>query len=424
MSIISDSLITRLGLFFALMLLLINLLMIVEHRYRIRHDYEARIERFFHTTTHLMRDTNLTAFRLRHATFTAKQLEQKGQMVHRERFGALYHYDGREFFVGCRPPKPKHMGELPPPMKQRPRPEHHSGPDRPHHEMSQGDCIVFESLEHQTDLPFWLLLAGSNVMLILFFTYFIRKLLPLHRLESAIANLDDRYDSEPLHVEGDDEISRIAAQYNRVRQRLRTMQEARTLFLRNILHELNTPFMKGRLLSDYISEPSLKQRFERLFERMEFVLRELGQIERLTSGTWELDCHPYRLGDLYAHAYDLLLRDETRIILEGDASKIVTADFEYFAIALKNLIDNALRYSEEEVVVRFTEQETAIISHGAPLDLAPDAFTRPFNRSFEGGGLGLGLYITHTVAERHGFALQYRYKEGLNCFAIRYTHQE
>lgn len=432
MSINSRSLIFRLGLFFALMLLLINLLLLFEHDYRNEREHSAMLERYGHIM-HTLRDSgtepDLSPFGVRRAPYTPEEIHRKGRELQHAPFGTLYELKGSLYFVGCMPPE--HGMDLSPPDSVmfppegpglRPEPPRLPGtwteppkgpiiPDREH-------CIALQSFQETDRIPFLVLMTAANLVLILFFAYFIRKLLPLRRLEGAIARLDEHGDPVPLRIEGRDEIARIAAQYNSVRERMQAMKEARALFLRNILHELKTPFMKGKLLSDYIEEPGLKQRFERLFERMEFVLGELGQIERLTSGNWELECHPYRLGDLYDHAYDLLLRDETRIVLEGERTRMIEADFEYFGVALKNLLDNALRYGAGPVTVRFSDTGIDVCSPGEPLEAAPDAFTRPFNRRFEGGGLGLGLYITHTIAARHGFMLRYRHEAGENCFGI------
>ncbi|WP_428739232.1 ArsS family sensor histidine kinase [Sulfurimonas sp.] len=414
MSINKDSLITKLALFFIVLFVSINFLFYLDYDYR-KYKEQNSLYEYMSQMAHLINerrgDVNLSEFHILISSLSRDTLKSEAKELQNSPFETLYLFKNKHYFVGCRPPKPpqddKHDFDF---FEDKKPPK-----DFFDH---ANECIVLESLHENSNLQFWLLIGMTNFVLILFFAYFTKKLLRLHQLESAIARLDNDTQPIPLQVDTNDEIGKIALEYNKVQERLATMKEARTLFLRNILHELRTPFMKGRLLNQYIDDISLKKRFAQLFERMEFVLGELGKIEKLTSGNLELNAHLYRLGDLYDHAYDLLLHDETRIVLQGDRSIEIKADFEYFGVALKNLIDNALRYSDNEVQVELLEDRIVVCSKGEKLSITQDSFLRPFNRDFEGGGLGLGLYITNTILKHHNFVLIYTNKNKTNYFSI------
>ncbi len=423
MSINKDSLILRLGAFFVLILVLINLLLFFEHRYREAHESARMLQRYGHVAHELRRDQGealLAAMMLERVEGMTQALREQGEELSRAPFGAMYRFEGGNYFMACSPRAP--MRRPPPPSLglQGPLPQMPFDGAIPPPSMQEGECVVLRETESRQAVPFWALILGADAILILFFIYFIRKLLPLRALEAAIETLDAREQGGVLHVSGNDEIAAIARQFNRVQARLRAVREARTLFLRNILHELKTPLMKGALLGEYITDEILRTRFARLFERMEFVLGELGRIEQLTSGEWELRKAPFRIGDLLEHAVDLLLRDAPQIVIEGDGSRIIEVDFEYFAVALKNLLDNALRYGEGKVVVALLNEAIQIRNVGQKIEISGD-FSRPFNRRFEGGGLGLGLYITQTIVSKHGFALRYMYEEGVNVMQIADT---
>lgn len=53
-----------------------------------------------------------------------------------------------------------------------------------------------------------------------------------------------------------------------------SIKEARSLFLRNIIHELKTPIMKGSLISEDLEQTRLGQ----IFERMNYLLDEFSKI--------------------------------------------------------------------------------------------------------------------------------------------------
>ena len=397
------------------MLVVINLLLVLEYNYRQSREHRLIFDRvldILHATHHsLLDDTNLSYSIFEHSQHSATFLQKNATPLLQKPLATLYSYDDALYFVGSTPPKPPQSD-----------PDNFFAKplfiDPAWQTQDQKKFALHIRNSSSNDFYFLFFLSVTNIVLILFFVYFIRKLLPLKHLEKAIANLDNYKNPEPLKVTGKDEISNIAMQYNHVRKRLNAVEEARTLFLRNIVHELNTPFMKGKLLSISIKEESLRQRFEQLFGRMEFVLGELAKIEKVTSGSLELDMHPFRLADLYEHAYDLLLIDTTRFSTQGEAVEMINADFEYFAIAIKNLLDNALKYSEGSIELTFSSSSLKICSRGEKLQMESQDFEKPFNRSYEGGGLGLGLYISNTIIKKHHYDLHYTYKDGFNCFTI------
>jgi two-component system OmpR family sensor kinase len=199
------------------------------------------------------------------------------------------------------------------------------------------------------------------------------------------------------------------------------MKESRALFLRNILHELKTPIMKGSLTADCLDPSEDQERLMRIFSRMNYLLGEFSTMERFSSGEWDLNLREYRFVDLLDHACDILLCSKDNLEIKGEESGlIINVDFELFAIALKNLLDNALKYSETKPSILILSHTIEICNLGDPLPEENRTFDKPFNRTYESSmtGLGLGLYITHSILKKHGFKLEYNYVSGLNCFRI------
>ena len=109
---------------------------------------------------------------------------------------------------------------------------------------------------------------------------------------------------------------------------------------------------------------------------------------------------------------------ERPLPLEGDAALL--------QLLLRNLIDNAVRYSPEhsEVLVRFTERNIEVRDQGA--GIAPEhlgrikeRFYRPAGQNAQGSGLGLS--IVEQIAALHGLSvrLENRQEGGLSVWVER-----
>ncbi|MDD2829921.1 MAG: ArsS family sensor histidine kinase [Sulfuricurvum sp.] len=277
------------------------------------------------------------------------------------------------------------------------------------------------SLKSSALFPIWIVFITIDLLILAFYGFLLKKLSPLHRLKEAIIHFQEGDTKLNVPIKSKDEISQITSEFNQVLEKIAALKEARSLFLRNILHELKTPIMKGSLTADCLNESIERERLIQIFSRMNYHLDEFSKMEQFSSGEWKLNLQEYRFVDILDHACDILLCDKKSITIKGeDSILIINADFELFAIALKNLIDNAFKYSDETPTLIILSHSIEICSVGEPLSDANHLFSKPFNRTYESSvnGLGLGLYITNSILNKHGFKLKYQYNSGLNCFKI------
>ena len=114
--------------------------------------------------------------------------------------------------------------------------------------------------------------------------------------------------------------------------------------------------------------------------------------------------------------------DRDKFEINTNVTKIY-ADFEIFSIALKNLLDNALRYKTNDTVEIFVKEDSLLIKNkGEALKRDFEFYLTPFSREYESidKGLGLGLYITNNVIQSHGFKLYYSYSSNYHLFKIQF----
>ena len=412
------SILTLICVFFAFTFVVINIALVIEYKRQQSDLYYFAFQRFImaarilHTPSEDQK-TSLEKVGVRIVEMDKHLLDSAGEKLLEDPFSHMVLFEKRLFFVPNPPPPLPQMpfaGDRPMdfglPMKQKPL-------EQP----------ILESVEVYSPYRLWILGGVINILLVLFFMTVFQKLFRLRQLKSDIRHVGERKKFHPIAIESEDELGEIALEFNLAMEKIHMLKEARTLFLRNILHELKTPIMKGKLLSNTLENNQKQEQMERIFERLETLLGEMVKIEKLSSNEWVLEAKEYRLVDVLDHAMDLLLCDTKRIhFCHHEEAPLLSVDFELFATAVKNLLDNALKHSSEAIEVDVDAHALTVGSYGEALLESSRDFSRPFNRTTEGSsnGLGLGLYIANAIVEKHGFRLSYLYAEGQNFFTIHF----
>ena len=89
------------------------------------------------------------------------------------------------------------------------------------------------------------------------------------------------------------------------------------------------------------------------------------------------------------------------------------------AMVIKNLIDNALKYSNDsKIIIKQKENSLLFISNGDKLSKSIEEYFKPFHNETnnKNHGMGLGLYIVKSVLDLHGFIFDYSYENSKNTF--------
>ena len=286
------------------------------------------------------------------------------------------------------------------------------------------DMYYYRSDEPMT--PFRLYIGITAVLilllLIVLYRYMSLGVKPLKRLHQQIERFSQGEKDIDTRVDGHDEVAQLANAFHHSVEKVIALEQSRSLFMRNVMHELKTPITKGKLMSvllDLKKEDRLE--LNELFEQMQSYLNDLAQVESLTAKSLELEPKRYALIDIVEQAYDMLgiSDDQCKNYLQHEK---VVVDFNLFAFALKNLIDNGIKYADVlPIILRYRGNCIEIINKGQPLKGDFNAYLKAFTRdrtyhSIE--GMGLGLYIANEIVVKHGYALKYHYSKGAHHFAI------
>jgi histidine kinase len=232
----------------------------------------------------------------------------------------------------------------------------------------------------------------------------------------------------PLEADGDegqDELQRLGLRFNLMASQLEQVEEQRRKWLSDVAHELRTPLtvIKGSMegLMDGVLEPDAAtlERVYRQADRLERLVNDLQELNRIDEGVLELNLRPVDLNRTIAEVVQTMRINfiNQGISLEKqlpDGKITILVDEDRLQQILMNLLGNALRYTPEggRVIVAGkgldTMAEISISDNGAGISAEhlPYVFDRFYrveeSRSRQDGGSGLGLAIVKKLVEAQG----------------------
>ncbi len=257
------------------------------------------------------------------------------------------------------------------------------------------------------------------LLIISLYLWIVKSLKPLSVLKKKIKTFSEGNLDIQCTSDKNDEIAEVANEFDHAVTMIRELLQSRQLFLRAIMHELKTPIAKGRLMSEMLPDEKNKARMHSIFERLNLLIDEFAKIEKITSKNFKLNIKPYKMSDLLEASIDMLMVENPARLITVKIKKdyIVKADFELFTLVIKNLLDNAIKYStNKHVTVIINENRIEVINKAKALKEPLENYFKPFHSSKS--GLGLGIYIVKSILDIHHMTLKYRHEEGENIFIV------
>jgi len=280
--------------------------------------------------------------------------------------------------------------------------------------------LILEN-KNKAKFPLKRILVFSVVFLliILLYLWIIKSFRPLSELKRKIQTFSKGDLDIDCKSDKEDEIAEVANEFDHAVSTIRELLHSRQLFLRAIMHELKTPIAKGRLVSEMLDDERNKARMHSIFERLNLLIDEFAKIEKITSKNFELNIKPYKMSDIIEGSVDLLMIENPGRLITTDIRQdySIDVDFELFTLTVKNLIDNAIKYStDKHITVMIDNDQLQIINKGEALKEPLENYFKPFHTSKQ--GLGLGLYIVKSILDIHQMKLEYNYQDKENIFTV------
>jgi signal transduction histidine kinase len=197
-------------------------------------------------------------------------------------------------------------------------------------------------------------------------------------------------------------------------------------FINAVTHELKTPVASIRLYLQTLQQRNLDERKQHEFydvmladtDRLTHTIEQVLQAGRMKATQKSLHRENLDFGDLVEEC--VAIARVRHNLPEGamDVTRIpapVMGDAEELKAAVSNLLDNAIKYSKTEVhilaeVVRLDDKNVALRVHDQGVGISSEELKRIFKRFYRipgivakrVKGMGLGLYIVRSAAEKHG----------------------
>ena len=253
-----------------------------------------------------------------------------------------------------------------------------------------------------------------------------RSLDPLRRISATVQTIIDtgKLDRRVDLPRTEGELTQLARQFNQMLEQNQHLINSMRESLDNVAHDLRTPLTRLRnaaeaalhdpQVSEGVASEALADCIEES-EKLLTMLQSLMSIAEAEAGVMKLNRVSTDMGELLQEASDLYeqVAEDKAIVIQLDIKPRVIAmvDPHHLRLVLANLLDNAIKYSEEgsrvllgvepqgdEVLVKVSDQGVGIL----PSDLGKiwDRLYRA-DKSRSQRGLGLGLSLVKAIVEAH-----------------------
>ena len=228
-------------------------------------------------------------------------------------------------------------------------------------------------------------------------------------------------------------------------RRQKQLAEVKNDLISNITHEFKTPIATIRVALEAIQSFNDRDPDERTSRYVDMSAQQLEKLNNMVEKLLEtatLDSEELVLNreqvnltellDTLVHSEHLAASDKEVSFESGSPALSARVDRFHFENALANILDNALKYGGDEIVVGIhdTAKGIVITISDSGNSLKPDQAKRLFDKFYrvprgnthDVKGFGIGLYYTRTIVEKHGGRIELQ-TQPRTTFTILLPHE-
>ncbi len=256
---------------------------------------------------------------------------------------------------------------------------------------------------------------GMSVVALLLGTYISKKIIsPIHELNKSAKQLGGKI---TFNAKGYQEIEELSATLDQANKDLHQVEKLRNELISNISHDLRTPLT---MISGYaemmrdIPEENTAENLNVIINETKYLSRLVNDVldlSKLQAGAQKLERKNF---DLTQMMLDIIERvkalSEINIEFHYEHHVSVYADEVKITQVFYNILNNAIHYTKDQVIVRQIEKNNSVRieiqdnGEGIEADEIDDiwkCYYRSKNHKRQVSGSGLGLYIVKQILDLH-----------------------
>jgi signal transduction histidine kinase len=225
-----------------------------------------------------------------------------------------------------------------------------------------------------------------------------------------------------------DEFGIMFRAFKKMVEKLNNTIKIQKNFIADVSHEFKTPISYIKAQIEFILTGVYQE--DEMFDVLKKVYKQTDVLSKFTEDLLALarleSNIPISKTELDVVSLLNQLKEEfsiqnRNIILDIKSQDTWIADPHYLKIAVKNLLENAIKYSDKDIILGYTGDCICVkdFGPGIPEENLPYIFERFYRVSKDKRGLGLGLSIVKAVAQVHNFNLKVEVKDGTTFYICK-----
>ena len=192
-----------------------------------------------------------------------------------------------------------------------------------------------------------------SILFIVGLYFFISKYLrPVQLMKNRIESLEEGDLKSKIDIIGEDELADLSQSMNQLIEDINILLENKHQLLLEVSHELRSPLARMQLLIAMIPKHKNLDKLKEEIEFLESMISNLLLSDRLSMPYSKLDLENYTTREVVNKLMDMFPVKRQKIKIDNHVpDELVYIDETKFTLALRNLLDNAIKYSKDNIEI-------------------------------------------------------------------------
>ena len=301
---------------------------------------------------------------------------------------------------------------------------------------------TLSEMEQKADVMIFMLLLVVAVAGAFMAGYLAR---PFKKIANTIDDITQGFENDNLNVKNYKETQMISDAFNKMRSRMKVLDDSRQEFVSNVSHELKTPLTSMKVLADsLLAQDDVPAELYKEFmtdiaeeiERENVIINDLLSLVKMDRSSADLNVKAENINEVVERILKRLrpIAAQRNIELVFESFRPITAEVDEvkLSLAISNFVENAIKYNKENGWVqvslnadhKYFYVKVADSGIGIPQEDIDHIFERFYrvdkSHAKTISGTGLGLAIARNAVIVHRGAVKVHSEEGVGTiFTIR-----